>query len=119
MYASGYDMLCLSPAYLVKMSNPKPRLENLKPFKPKGDKPFSKSYAVRWPEDIWQRLEQIPDKSEFIRRAVRRELMAQSPDELAPGSPVTVGDTKPGTGDVATSPSVSKRGRKTKGEIHE
>lgn len=63
------------------MPNPRPKLENLKPFKPKGETALSGRLFVRVPSDIEAAVKSLPSerRCEWLRRvitdAAKRELM--------------------------------------------
>jgi hypothetical protein len=70
------------------MPNPSPRLENLKPFKPKGKEAMAAAaLCVRLPVEIDEVIRDLGDKrSEWLRRviveAAHRELMGnEQPDD--------------------------------------
>jgi len=66
------------------MPNPRPKLENLKPFKPRGEQAMSGRLFVRVTSDIEQAVKALPDSPAWLRRvittAAKRELMGESPD---------------------------------------
>ncbi len=62
------------------MGNPKPKLENLKPFSPIGSEALAdKQIQVRLPKDVDEAVRSLPDKTDWLRRviveAAKRELM--------------------------------------------
>ena len=42
------------------MANKNPRLENLQSFKPKGDKPLSKTIGIRVEQEVYDQLMSLP-----------------------------------------------------------
>ncbi len=59
------------------MPNPKPKIENLKPFVRTSDRELGKIIGTRYPLDVQQALEQLKDKQAFIRTAVEKALKDQ------------------------------------------
>lgn len=63
------------------MANPKPKLENLKPFKPKGAKALTGRLFVRVSAEIEAAVKRLPrnERSDWMRRvlteAAQKELM--------------------------------------------
>ncbi len=71
------------------MANPHPKLENLKPFKPKNAEPMTGRLFTRVPANIEAAVKTLPasERSEWLRRviteAVQRELMNPASDTRA------------------------------------
>jgi hypothetical protein len=69
------------------MPNPKPKLENLRPFKPKADAAMTGRLYVRVPASIETAVKTLPssERSEWLRRiiteAAQRELLHQEGNE--------------------------------------
>jgi hypothetical protein len=59
------------------MSNPKPKLENLKPFQRASDRELGRVVGTRYPLDVAEALGKVGDHQRFIRAAVEKELRAQ------------------------------------------
>jgi hypothetical protein len=59
------------------MSNPKPKLENLKPFQRASDRELGRVVGTRYPLDVAEALGKVGDHQHFIRAAVEKELRAQ------------------------------------------
>ena len=64
------------------MPNPKPKLENLKPFARSGDRELGKIIGTRYPVDVQTALEAVGNHQQFIREAVEEKLKR---DGLLPG----------------------------------
>lgn len=58
------------------MPNPKPKLENLKPFARRSDRELGKIIGTRFPVKVEAVLRELPDKQAFIRQAVEERLIA-------------------------------------------
>jgi hypothetical protein len=57
------------------MANPRPNLENLRPFRPLGDRPLGKLVGTRYPVEVDAALRRLGrDKQALIRAAVETEL---------------------------------------------
>jgi len=60
----------------------RPQNKNLKPFKPKGEKPMEGRLFVRVTSELEQVVRSLPDSPEWLRRviseAARRELLGKS-----------------------------------------
>jgi hypothetical protein len=59
------------------MSNPNPPIDNLRPFKSKGDETLGKVIGTRYRLAIEAQLEQMEDKHDFIRSAVEAKMRAE------------------------------------------
>lgn len=59
------------------MPNPKPRLENLKPFERQGDRELGKIIGTRYPLEVEAALRQIAKHQDFIRLAVEEKLQRE------------------------------------------
>lgn len=57
------------------MPNPKPKLENLKPFARISDQELGKIIGTRYPLSIQAVLENLENKQDFIRQAVEEKLV--------------------------------------------
>lgn len=72
------------------MPNPRPKLENLKPFKRKGDRELGKIIGTRYPVEVEQALSKLENHQTFIRDAVEKTLieqgLLQADKETAPES---------------------------------
>lgn len=66
------------------MANPNPPLDNLRPFKPKGEKAAGRVIGTRYDLDVEEELDKLPDKQGFIKQSVRASLQA---NKLPPRSP--------------------------------
>lgn len=56
------------------MSNPNPPIDNLRPFKSKGDETLGKVIGTRYRLAIAAKLEAMADKQDFIRQAVEEKM---------------------------------------------
>ncbi|MDZ7959195.1 MAG: hypothetical protein RMY34_15165 [Aulosira sp. DedQUE10] len=58
------------------MPNPKGHPESLEPhkFKSGGDEPLTEQLNIRIPRSLHQRLQQLYDKAEFCRDAIKKAL---------------------------------------------
>ena len=72
------------------MANKNPRLENLKPFKPKGDKSLSKPISCRLEQEDYDFLMSFPKKERgnLVRQIIKNgleELREETSDSLIYG----------------------------------
>lgn len=66
------------------MANKNPRLENLKPFKAKGEKPLSKTIGIRIDQEDYDRLMNLPkDKRLDLLRQWIKEGVSELEQETA------------------------------------
>ena len=59
------------------MSNPNPKIENLKSFQRSSDRELGRVVGTRYPVDVAEALGKVGDHQRFIREAVEKELKAQ------------------------------------------
>lgn len=56
------------------MPNPKPKLENLKPFARQSDRELGKIIGTRYPLEVEAALKKLPKHQDYIRLAVEEKL---------------------------------------------
>lgn len=57
------------------MANPSPPLDNLRPFRPMGDRPLGKVVGTRYPVEVEDALKRLgDDRQALIREAVEAAL---------------------------------------------